>query len=57
MSNHKIISFEEYRKQKAGNSYREDVLSAVFKKDLRDQTDLLNWYLFHKELNKSQSKR
>jgi hypothetical protein len=48
----KIISFEDYRKQNAGSSYREDALSAIFKKDLREQTDLLSWYLFHRNFNK-----
>lgn len=47
-----IVSFEEYRKQKAGIRYQEDALSAVFKKDLREQTDLLDWYLFHRIINK-----
>jgi hypothetical protein len=52
MDDNKIISFEDYRKRKAGTSYKEDALSSIFKKDLREQTDLLNWYLFHRDINK-----
>lgn len=52
MKDNKIISFEDYRRQKAGSTYEEDALSAIFKKDLREQTDLLNWYLFHRDFNK-----
>lgn len=52
MDDNKIISFEDYRKQKAGSSYKEDALTVIFKKDLREQTELLNWYLFHRDFNK-----
>lgn len=52
MYKNKIISFEDYRKQKAGSGYKEDALTAIFKKDLREQTELLNWYLFHRDFNK-----
>lgn len=51
MDDNKIISFED-RKQKAGIHYKEDALSGIFKKDLREQTDLLKWYLFHRNVNK-----
>ncbi len=52
MSNDNIISFEEYRRKKAGKNYREDDLSAIFRKDLREQEDLTDWYLFHNTFNK-----
>ena len=52
MSDDKVISFEDYRKQKAGSIYQEDALTVIFKKDLKEQTDLLNWYLFHRNINK-----
>nr|VFK66640.1 MAG: hypothetical protein BECKUNK1418G_GA0071005_110113 [Candidatus Kentron sp. UNK]VFK72131.1 MAG: hypothetical protein BECKUNK1418H_GA0071006_109714 [Candidatus Kentron sp. UNK] len=52
MDNKNIISFEEYRKRKLGSSYKEDTLSDLFKKDLREQDDLIEWYQFHKRLNK-----
>lgn len=52
MEDNKIISFEDHRRQKAGASYKEDALSSIFKKDLREQTDLLSWYLFHRDFNK-----
>ena len=52
MDNNNIVSFEEYRKKKTGNNYQEDALSAIFKKDLREQTDLLQWYMFHNIFNK-----
>ena len=52
MEERKIISFEEYRKRKAGNSFKEDPLSEVFKKDLREQKELLEWYSFHEAFNK-----
>ncbi|MCK4258357.1 MAG: hypothetical protein KAX49_05230 [Halanaerobiales bacterium] len=47
-----IISFEEYRKKKRGTNYKKDALSSVFEKDLRDQTELIDWYIFHSKLNK-----
>lgn len=47
-----VISFEHYRRVKLGQAYQEDALSALFKKDLRDQTDLLMWYMFHQTFNK-----
>jgi hypothetical protein len=52
MNNDNIISFEEYRQKKAGKNYREDAFTAIFRKDLREQEDLINWYLFHKDFNK-----
>ena len=50
--NGNIISFEEYRKRRGGHSYREDALSRLFKKDLREQEDLIGWYQFHRRFNK-----
>ncbi|NQT10606.1 MAG: hypothetical protein HQ573_05495 [Desulfobacteraceae bacterium] len=52
MENGNIISFEEYRKKKSGQPYKEDALSQLFKKDLREQGDLIGWYQFHKRFNK-----
>lgn len=46
-----VISFEEYLKKKKGKDYNPD-LSDIFKKDLREQTDLLDWYIFHNSINK-----
>ena len=52
MEDNKIVSFEDYRRQKTGPSFKGDALSSIFKEDLREQTDLLNWYMFHKNFNK-----
>lgn len=47
-----IISFEDYRRKLRGTGYREDPLSEVFRKDLREQQDLLDWYLFHRRFSR-----
>lgn len=38
-----VVSFEQYRRSKLGQAYPKDALSALFEKDLRDQTDMLMW--------------
>lgn len=48
----KIISFEEYRMKKLGDRYQKDVFSELFSRDLKEQTGLLEWYLFHHTFNK-----
>jgi hypothetical protein len=48
----KIISFEEYRVKKLGRKQEESPLNELFKKDLREQKDLLDWYWFHNQFNK-----
>lgn len=52
MEDNKIISFEDYRRKRAGNDYREDAISSIFRKDLREQKDLIDWYSFHRIFNK-----
>lgn len=47
-----IISFEQYRKKKYGNQYEKNTLSEILNRDLREQTDLLDWLSFHSSLNK-----
>lgn len=50
--NDNIISFEEYREKKLGRMQEESPLNELFKKDLREQRDLLDWYSFHNIFNK-----
>jgi hypothetical protein len=55
MSDHEtnnIVSFEQYRRNKLGQAYQRDALSDLFEQDLREQTDLLMWYMFHQTFNK-----
>lgn len=47
-----IFSFEEYREKKLGRQRRESPLDELFRKDLREQRDLLDWYSFHNIFNK-----
>ncbi|MCL4440718.1 MAG: hypothetical protein M1609_09075 [Firmicutes bacterium] len=47
-----IFSFEEYREKKLGRKHGENPLDELFRKDLRDQRDLLDWYSFHNIFNK-----
>ena len=47
-----IFSFEEYREKKLGRKHGENPLDELFRKDLRDQRDLLDWYSFHNTFNK-----
>ena len=47
-----IISFEEYREKKLGRRCRDSPLDELFRKDLREQRDLLDWYSFHNIFNK-----
>jgi len=46
-----IFSFEEYREKKLGRQRREGPLDELFRKDLREQKDLLDWYSFHNIFN------
>lgn len=52
MSKNKIISFEEFRLNRQGNNSPDNAVTQVLKKDLREQEDLIDWYLFHKSFNK-----
>lgn len=47
-----IISFEEFRLKKKKNESDNDPIMQVLKKDLREQKDLIDWYLFHRSFNK-----
>jgi len=47
-----IFSFEEYREKKLGRKLQESPLDELFRKDLREQRDLLDWYSFHNIFNK-----
>jgi hypothetical protein len=48
----KIISFEEFRLKKQKAESENDPLMQVLKKDLREQEELVDWYLFHSHFNK-----
>lgn len=52
MSENNIISFEEFRKKKKNEESSDNPLTQVLKKDLREQEDLVSWYLFHNSFNK-----
>jgi hypothetical protein len=47
-----IISFEEFRPEKKKAESENDPIMQVLKKDLREQEDLVDWYLFHSSFNK-----
>ena len=47
-----IISFEEFRLEKKKAESENDPIMKVLKKDLREQEDLVDWYLFHSSFNK-----
>ena len=47
-----IISFEEFRLKKKKTESENDPIMQVLKKDLREQEDLVDWYLFHSSFNK-----
>jgi hypothetical protein len=46
-----IISFEEYRRKKKGDSQSDSALDSVLRKALREQEDLITWYQYHKDFN------
>ncbi len=52
MSENKIISFEEFRLKKEGNDSLRNAITQVVNKDLREQEDLIDWYLFHSKFNR-----
>jgi len=52
MADDNIISFEEYRRKLRGVDYGEGPIAELFKKDLRDQQDLVDWYRFHHTFNR-----
>ena len=52
MTEDKIISFEEFRLKKQKSDMEDNPISKVLNQDLRDQKDLLDWYLFHRSFNK-----
>jgi hypothetical protein len=52
MTEDKIISFEEFRLKKQQSEMEDNPISKVLNQDLRDQKDLLDWYLFHRSFNK-----
>jgi hypothetical protein len=47
-----IISFEEFRLKKKKIESENDPIMQILKKDLREQEDLVDWYLFHSLFNK-----
>ena len=47
-----IISFEEFRLKKERAESENDPIMQVLKKDLREQEELVDWYLFHRGFNK-----
>ena len=51
MSDEKIISFEEFRSRRNRSEYQDDLLSGILQKDLREQNDLIDWYVFHRMFN------
>lgn len=53
MNDDKIISFEEFRLKKKNQDGNDDnPISKVLNQDLREQQDLLDWYLFHSSFNR-----
>lgn len=53
MNDDKIISFEEFRLKKKNQDVNDDnPISKVLNQDLREQQDLLDWYLFHSSFNR-----
>ncbi len=52
MTEDKIISFEEFRLKKQQSDMEDNPISKVLNQDLREQKDLLDWYLFHRSFNK-----
>jgi len=46
-----IISFEEFRLEKKRAESENDPIMQILKKDLREQEDLVDWYLFHSSFN------
>lgn len=47
-----IISFEEFRRKKEKAESENAPIMQILKKDLREQEDLVDWYLFHSSFNK-----
>ena len=47
-----IISFEEFRLKKKEAESENDPIMQILRKDLREQKDLIDWYLFHRSFNK-----
>lgn len=52
MEKDNVVSFDTFRKMRFGESIKDDSLSAIFKKDLREQPELIQWYIFHNMVNK-----
>jgi hypothetical protein len=53
MNDNKIISFEEFRLKKQKQDENDDnPINKVLNQDLREQKDLLDWYLFHRSFNR-----
>ena len=47
-----VISFEEFRVKKQQAESKDDPITQVLKKDLREQEDVVDWYLFHRSFNR-----
>ncbi|MFO7751353.1 MAG: hypothetical protein R6V54_14795 [Desulfobacteraceae bacterium] len=47
-----IISFEEFRLKKKKAESENDPIMQVLKRDLREQEELVDWYLFNRSFNK-----
>ncbi len=52
MSDENVVPFLEFLRRRKGEDAPEVHLAELFQKDLRDQTDLLHWYGFHRLFNK-----
>jgi hypothetical protein len=52
MYENKIISFEEFKLKKEGNDSLRSAITQVLNKNLREQEDLIDWYLFHNSFNR-----
>ena len=52
MSDENVVPFLEFLRRRKGEDAPDVHLAEVFRKDLREQTDLLHWYGFHRLFNK-----
>lgn len=52
MSDENVVPFLEFLRRRKGDDAPDVHLAEVFSQDLREQTDLLHWYDFHRLFNK-----
>lgn len=52
MERDNVISFANFKRTRFGDPLKENPLSKMMEKDLRDQNELIQWYIFHSMVNK-----